>query len=48
MRRLLLGHSNLETMAHYTAVSPGTLGAVVSPLDRLEPPREKGGVAKAG
>ena len=37
--QVLLGHSNLETTARYAAVSPGTLAAVVSPLDRLEAPR---------
>lgn len=33
----LLGHSSIETTAHYTAVTPGTLGTVITPLDRLEP-----------
>lgn len=46
MIQVLLGHSNLETTAHYTAVSPGMMGAVVSPLDRLEPPREKGAASR--
>lgn len=39
--QVLLGHSRIDTTAHYTAVSPGTVGTVVTPLDRLEPPRQQ-------
>ena len=31
----LLGHSRIDTTARYTAVSPVTIGATASPLDRL-------------
>ena len=36
----LLGHSNLETTAHYTQVSTRNFKNVASPLDRLAPPKE--------
>jgi integrase len=36
----LLGHSNLETTAHYTQVSTRNFKNVTSPLDRLAPPKE--------
>jgi integrase/recombinase XerD len=38
--QILLGHRNLKTTAIYTHVSPATLEATVSPLDRLDPPTE--------
>jgi len=34
--QVLLGHSRLETTAHYTAVSPQVVAATVSPLDALD------------
>jgi len=34
----LLGHSRIDTTARYTAVSPATIGATESPLDRLLKP----------
>ena len=39
--QVLLGHTNIHTTAHYTAVTPGSLGAVITPLDRLEPRRQQ-------
>lgn len=33
--QVLLGHSRIETTAHYTAVSPGRIAATTSPLDQL-------------
>ena len=36
--QVLLGHSRLDTTAHYTAVSPQVVAATVSPLDRLDHP----------
>jgi len=33
--QVLLGHSSIATTARYTAVSPATIGATVSPVDRL-------------
>ncbi len=41
MIQVLLGHTNIHTTAHYTAVTPGSLGAVITPLDRLEPRRQQ-------
>jgi site-specific recombinase XerD len=32
----LLGHSRIDTTAHYTAVTPQTVAAALSPLDRLD------------
>jgi integrase/recombinase XerD len=34
----LLGHSRIDTTAHYTAVTPQVVGATLSPLDRLGKP----------
>jgi integrase/recombinase XerD len=34
--QVLLGHSRIDTTAHYTAVSPQVVGSTLSPLDRLE------------
>ena len=34
----LLGHRRIDTTARYTAVSPATIGATASPLDRLLQP----------
>jgi integrase/recombinase XerD len=34
----LLGHSRMDTTARYAAVSPNTVAALRSPLDRLGPP----------
>jgi site-specific recombinase XerD len=34
----LLGHSRIDTTARYIAVSPATIGATQSPLDRLLQP----------
>jgi integrase/recombinase XerD len=31
----LLGHTRIDTTARYTAVSPATISATVSPLDQL-------------
>ena len=39
--QVLLGHSSIQTTAYYTAVTPGTLGAVITPLDRLEPRKQQ-------
>jgi site-specific recombinase XerD len=36
----LLGHSNLQTTAHYTQVSTTNFQKVTSPLDRLTPPKD--------
>jgi site-specific recombinase XerD len=33
--QVLLGHTRIDTTAHYTAVTPQVVGATVSPLDRL-------------
>jgi site-specific recombinase XerD len=35
----LLGHSNLQTTAHYTQVSTKNFQKVTSPLDRLTQPK---------
>jgi site-specific recombinase XerD len=37
--QVLLGHSKLDTTARYTHVAVNTLRTVMSPLDRLLPPR---------
>jgi integrase/recombinase XerD len=34
--QVLLGHSRIDTTAHYTAVSPQLVAATVSPLDALD------------
>ena len=41
--QVLLGHSRIDTTARYTAVTPRTVSAIVSPLDqtREKPPRSK-------
>ena len=36
--QVLLGHSQIDTTARYAAVSPATIAAAQSPLDRLGPP----------
>ena len=36
--QVLLGHSRIDTTARYTAVTPRTVSAIVSPLD---PPRSR-------
>jgi site-specific recombinase XerD len=36
----LLGHSNLQTTAHYTQVSTKNFQKVTSPLDRLTQPKD--------
>jgi site-specific recombinase XerD len=50
--QVLLGHSRIDTTARYTAVTPRTVSAIVSPLDRagkktLRPMRKKTSPAKA-
>ena len=35
--QVLLGHSRIDTTARYTAVSPRTIGRIVSPLDQPAP-----------
>ena len=39
--QVLLGHSRIDTTAHYTAVSAKLIGATVSPLDQLDKKHEK-------
>lgn len=40
--QVLLGHSRIDTTARYTAVSPATIGATISPLDQLlQPPADQ-------
>lgn len=39
--QVLLGHSNINTTAYYTAVSPQLAGRTVNPLDRLDQPKPK-------
>lgn len=34
--QVLLGHSQIDTTARYTAVSPQLVGSTLSPLDRLD------------
>lgn len=34
--QVLLGHSQIDTTARYTAVTPQLIGATISPLDRLD------------
>lgn len=36
--QVLLGHSQIDTTARYTAVSPQLVGSTLSPLDRLDRP----------
>jgi site-specific recombinase XerD len=38
--QVLLGHSQIDTTARYTAVTPQIVSATVSPLDRLDRPRK--------
>ena len=38
--QVLLGHSRIDTTAHYTAVTPQLIGRTVSPLDHLDRPRQ--------
>jgi site-specific recombinase XerD len=43
--QVLLGHSRIDTTARYTAVTPHTIGRVVSPLDQPPPsqaPQKRG------
>jgi integrase/recombinase XerD len=35
--QVMLGHSRIDTTAHYTAVSPQIVAGTVSPLDQLDP-----------
>jgi len=44
--QVLLGHSRIDTTARYTAVTPRTVSAIVSPLDQAQPKPE--GSKKAG
>jgi len=37
--QVLLGHSQIDTTARYTAVTPQIVGRTTSPLDRLDCPR---------
>lgn len=37
--QVLLGHSQIDTTARYTRVSPQVIGATISPLDLTKPPR---------
>jgi hypothetical protein len=37
----MLGHSRIETTAHYAAVSPQVVGSTLSPLDTLGQPKPK-------
>jgi site-specific recombinase XerD len=39
--QVLLGHANINTTAHYTAVSPRVVGRMQSPLDGLMPQAPK-------
>ena len=34
--QVLLGHSQINTTARYTAVTPQLIGATLSPLDQLD------------
>lgn len=45
--QVLLGHTRIDTTARYTAVTPHTVSAIVSPLDRAKPPRGKAASHKA-
>jgi integrase len=45
--QVLLGHASIQTTAHYTAVSPRTVGLTSSPLDlpidaAAQPKRKRG------
>jgi len=49
--QVLLGHSRIDTTARYTAVTPRTVSAIVSPLDQarkktLRPARKKAALVK--
>jgi len=44
--QVLLGHSRIETTAHYTAVSPQVVARTLSPLDRLDRPVPAPGKAR--
>jgi hypothetical protein len=37
----LLGHSRIDTTAHYTAVSPQIIAGTLTPLDRLDQPAKR-------
>ncbi len=39
--QVLLGHSQIDTTARYTRISPQIVAGTVSPLDRLERPLAK-------
>jgi site-specific recombinase XerD len=41
--QVLLGHAKLDTTARYTQVATNVLRAVMSPLDRLTPPKPETG-----
>jgi site-specific recombinase XerD len=49
--QVLLGHSRIDTTARYTAVTPRTVSAIVSPLDAtvktLRPRKNKSGMNQA-
>ena len=45
--QVLLGHSRIETTAHYTAVSPQVVAATASPLDTLDSKAQLQAKAKA-
>jgi len=45
--QVLLGHTRIDTTARYTAVTPRTVSAIVSPLDPPQPTRAKAAAKKA-
>jgi site-specific recombinase XerD len=46
--QVMLGHSQIDTTARYTAVSPQVVGSTLSPLDTLgQPKRQPKGKTKA-